>query len=1085
MSTIHDTESQTQCEPLLELATPNIYRRNLFRVLGLNTDATPKDVQRQQTRRKMQAKLGVGSSNGQHGLALDPAPTDEDCRAAMERLTQPRDRVLDEVFWFWPVGVVADKDPALKALEQGDTEQARATWMAQTKTPEDGCVATHNLAVLDHLAALDEEARMGASGPDQKEQDRLCDLWLRAFARWKAVLDGEDFWSSVKERVRDLNDMQVPTGFVRRIRGTLPTALLLISAKMACAAAERFDTALAQRHLKLIRETSFGEGLAERAIQEALKPVRTRLKTVMDKAKSGWTSKPQHGNVLVRQMFDQVKSLLAVVDLMLPADNLARGGLHDAAADAMLEGQVAFGRKTDDWPECVKLLELALELAPGEAIRTRLTSNIETLNGNAKSGNDWCSPGYWALPQEVITQMEAARDKSRAGNHEGAIKDLVVLDAGLGAPFRRCVAFSMSQRGLQLVNEGITEFNSKPTAKMQAFLDSIRRLSSIKIPNPHMSSWELPDCPCCSGSRYTRWSSGEYDGQKYWMCGSCAETHERERTALKEKLKATIGEGYGYLLLAGEVDSSDAGLADSIKSIKKVAGDLSCSTPSTKPLKAKYGKKTIRGIQADLSCAAGESNCFFCEAGIPDDACRIMVPMCGGIREISLLFGKNVEYSRGHVSIPRCRRCSDEQHVLPARLAEWQEACVAACDDAHFPEESQAVDAAEGSVRGTVAELERYKRMASEAQAALAKAKAVGSECDRCKSKTSWLNGLCRKCDCQAFNLSIAAKSGVAAITTVALFGAFFLQGNFGIFNWVPPHATWTAMLAAFLVPVVACLATIPALRKPLLRQREKLREQRLVEIQQKTKAAGEDAVRLLHEASGLPAAEVAATKAKEAHEQAGKALQAAKDSALAAFVRETPEPQLPQGIKPESDYTDFNRIKELQSKGWGYGQEVTLDSLKVGVHPINVTGLIALAANGQSKAAPSPYRKVASPLTSTAANLERWKQSGNPEAWVSARSGVWKHDDWLKLLEALKRSAYWPLDEIEIGRVLEQARKPGSPKQPQNIGQAAEAGAPKMLPDIEFDCPHCRTHITVENRGAGLELPCPRCSKQIIIPSA
>ncbi len=580
-----NTEQEASCEPLLELAIPGIYRRNLFRVLGLPLNATPKDVQRQESRRKMQAKLGVSSSNGKSAsLGLDS--TDEESRAAMERLTRPRDRLLDEVFWFWPAGGVAGNDPGLKALEQGDLEAAKGTWAGHASG---GCIATHNLAVLYHLSALDQEKHLASSGSSNGEVKGLSDIWHYAFARWKEVIEGEAFWSKVKDRVREVNDAQLPTGFVRRVRSTLPMALLLINAKIACAAAERSDTALAQQHLGLIREAKFGEGLADRAIQEALKPVRNRLKTAMDKAKSGWTSKPHQGNRSVRQLHEQAKGLLAVVDAMLPADNLARGGMHDMVADAMLDGQIAFGNKTNEWAECIKLLELALELNPGEAIRTRLTKNIETLKDNAKSANDWCSPGYWDLPEEIVGQLEAAREKSRAGNHEGAIKALVALDPKIGAPLRRCVAFSLSQRGWQIANKGIEEFNSKAPGNIQKFLEVIRRKGTVSVPNSNMSSWQLPDCPCCGRSSYTQWRHGEYDGQKFWMCSSCAASDDVDRQKLRGELKAVLSEGLKYLLIAVQIDKNDSGLRNSLKSMKTSAEKMEVQSPPTLWLRKKLG----------------------------------------------------------------------------------------------------------------------------------------------------------------------------------------------------------------------------------------------------------------------------------------------------------------------------------------------------------------------------------------------------------------------------------------------------------------------------------------------------------------
>ncbi len=38
-------------------------------------------------------------------------------------------------------------------------------------------------------------------------------------------------------------------------------------------------------------------------------------------------------------------------------------------------------------------------------------------------------------------------------------------------------------------------------------------------------------------------------------------------------------------------------------------------------------------------------------------------------------------------------------------------------------------------------------------------------------------------------------------------------------------------------------------------------------------------------------------------------------------------------------------------------------------------------------------------------------------------------------------------------------------------------------MPDIEFNCPHCKISLTIEEFGAGMALQCPGCNKQLIVP--
>jgi hypothetical protein len=71
---------------------------------------------------------------------------------------------------------------------------------------------------------------------------------------------------------------------------------------------------------------------------------------------------------------------------------------------------------------------------------------------------------------------------------------------------------------------------------------------------------------------------------------------------------------------------------------------------------------------------------------------------------------------------------------------------------------------------------------------------------------------------------------------------------------------------------------------------------------------------------------------------------------------------------------------------------------------------------------APPPHERHKPP--SEADNLRRWRESGQPRAWVEARRGQWGHAEWLALLEELKRSAYWPMPPEAIGAALEEAKR-------------------------------------------------------------
>ncbi|RJQ63191.1 MAG: tripartite tricarboxylate transporter TctB family protein [Desulfobacteraceae bacterium] len=605
------TEHRSECEQLLALATPQIYRRNLFRVLGLPVNATSKDVHRQQKRRQMQEKLGVTPSDNRSGpLSLKPPPTEDEIRAAMERLNHPVDRLLDECLWFWPTNASAAADPAIKALESGEVKKASQIWSGQSKTKGPGEVASHNLAVLYHLAALDHEENLTQKSLDQKRQELLANIWRRAFTQWNTVLDGEEFWSVVRERIREMNDLQLTTGFARSIRASLPKALLLINVRIALNAAERGDTDRAKQHILLVSEVAFREGLAEEAVREGLQPIRNRIKTAIDSAKSGWTAMPQHGNRYVRELAEQIKGCLTVVDAILRPGNVSRSSLHDMAVEAMLEGETAFSIKTNDWKEGIDLLELARKNAASDTLRTKIDEDIETNRKNIENGNDWCSPGYWDLPEETTSQLESIREKTRAGDYDGAIRELLALNAQNGEePMRRCLAFSLSLKGINLANDAQRNFNPE-TGVIGKILENLREMSEhqrmmtfINKPDPY--STFQPPCLCCQRSGYTNWVNFTYKNIQLFMCSSCSTQHNSQFNAEKTRLRKGIESALEYLLLAQEMDPHDPGVQRNLNALKGTAQELECPIPTTKNLKKKLGEvKGAIGKERDRKAKA-------------------------------------------------------------------------------------------------------------------------------------------------------------------------------------------------------------------------------------------------------------------------------------------------------------------------------------------------------------------------------------------------------------------------------------------------------------------------------------------------
>ncbi|MDP2207469.1 MAG: hypothetical protein Q8K98_01675, partial [Bacteroidota bacterium] len=239
-------------DALIESARPELYRMNAFRVTGLAVDATVRDISRQAERLRMMERLS--SVQGiMRALPLDPPPSQEAIREAMQRLRDPERRLVDEFFWFWPHQLGESKnDNALIALSNQDVKIAKDLWIKQENFQSEANVSMHNLAVLCHCIALDMEYLYHSKPASEEEKQILGQQWRETLKRWKVLLEHEGFWSRLAARIRELDDPRLTTGAARRMRTSLPLTILMINAQLALRAAERSDVNTTKRHLQLM-----------------------------------------------------------------------------------------------------------------------------------------------------------------------------------------------------------------------------------------------------------------------------------------------------------------------------------------------------------------------------------------------------------------------------------------------------------------------------------------------------------------------------------------------------------------------------------------------------------------------------------------------------------------------------------------------------------------------------------------------------------------------------------------------------------------------------------------------------------------
>ena len=406
-----------ECKPLINAATRNLYRNNAFRITGLPIDATNREIAKHVEKLRMMAELGQTQTGNKCAFALNPSPTTDDIREAIQKLKDPEARVIDEFFWFWPAEFgKSQSDPAIQALAKNDSQTAHQIWRDEIKNNQtDGIVAKHNLAILWHLTSLDSEQELLTAVNQAEIREELSEVernwrenfsrtpenktppnypqnhkvkteietwWRESFKYWEHLAVDDSLWEKVGKRIRQIDDARLTTGFHRRMKNTLPEALDKINAELALLHAEKGNMGMARFHIQFMRETNPGLDNVEKTADLILAPIKTRLRGQIQQTKKSCGESPETADEAARNLLKHARPLLDLFDLFYDKSNHTRDDLFDEVAFTVTDAAVDHQKKTGDNQTFVSLLEQALLLASSAELKLRINKNLGIGKGN-------------------------------------------------------------------------------------------------------------------------------------------------------------------------------------------------------------------------------------------------------------------------------------------------------------------------------------------------------------------------------------------------------------------------------------------------------------------------------------------------------------------------------------------------------------------------------------------------------------------------------------------------------------------------------------------------------------------------------
>ncbi|GAB3976689.1 hypothetical protein V1634_27595 [Plantactinospora veratri] len=327
--------SEVAIASLRELAGPDLYRRNAFRVTGLPVDVDRRTARARQ--HQLTAALRVGADVDWQGSSA----TTEDVRAAFDVLGDPRRRLVHEVFAEWG--------------------------------PPDGCECPagvhhdHDAAVRAHAGALDV-------GPTDLLASTISGAlpgqWTAAAAAWTKTLRSASFWRHLHHRVQRLDDRQLDVSAVDALRAELPVALVRPLLRLAASAAYPAPIR------KNLAEWPVPTRERDRLIEEAAEPLYTELESAVRDLHTRLDS--GDADEIVTEMRARVNPLLARLEGLAPRDEHRRtDAARDKVAVLLNNCALARNRATGQYEGKVKgWLAEAAKLATDPETRRRVRENL-------------------------------------------------------------------------------------------------------------------------------------------------------------------------------------------------------------------------------------------------------------------------------------------------------------------------------------------------------------------------------------------------------------------------------------------------------------------------------------------------------------------------------------------------------------------------------------------------------------------------------------------------------------------------------------------------------------------------------------
>ena len=372
---------------LFKIAHRDLYERNPFNLLHLPVTATARDIRRRKEDIEAEAFADV--------LPLvdnRKPPTREEVLEAFVSLEEPEKRMAYALFWFWPDAGTGERSYELLFTDRGTVER----WTRETDmlpAGQEKAVVAHNLAVFHHLMALGYEQSL-LTNPAWKGStpDAVEEHWETAIELWNATAEDADAWHLVSDMVSALGDPRLDYRFARSLRDQFAFAFDQINVGLAIAFAKSGREGDAKRQVEYMRLSQPEADDVEGTFDDAFAGLLRQTEAIVKAADEETDKNPRDGLRQANAILQRTDEPLRVSRIVFDKGAPIRNAIVTTIFRGVRRCLIAYGNKTQDWDECLKITaKLKLLAETPEQVRMAEDDNrAVSQNKKTRDERDLC-----------------------------------------------------------------------------------------------------------------------------------------------------------------------------------------------------------------------------------------------------------------------------------------------------------------------------------------------------------------------------------------------------------------------------------------------------------------------------------------------------------------------------------------------------------------------------------------------------------------------------------------------------------------------------------------------------------------------